>query len=303
MRVLCSFAILVFCCLPDVVAQTTDIALPAKTVADEAAIRANAAKFTEAFNRGDAKSIAALWTTNGEYVDDLGRNYVGREAIEKGYADFFATNPGAKLNLTIDSIRVLSEQAAIEDGQAILESPTEDTSTSSKYSVVHVKSNGQWLMASVRDAHTTSEPEYDDMADMEWLIGSWTAEEHGVKTVSVCTWLGNKRFVERKYTTKGIDGSETTGLQVIGWNAHEGHVQSWNFSPDGGVAVGAWSPTEDGWLAAVTGVTNDGRPTAAVNSLRRLDDNAYVWHSTERSLGEIALPDSGEVVIRRDTDK
>ena len=34
-----------------------------------------------------------------------------------------------------------------------------------------------------------------------------------------------------------------------------------------------------GWSAEVRGVTGDGVPTAAVNLLTRLDDNAYVWQS------------------------
>ena len=267
------------------------------------AIRQTAVEFTEAFNRGDAKAIAELWTADGEYVDESGRNYTGREAIETGYAEFFAANPDAKLRLTVDALRLLSENSALEDGQAILEPPSGGVPTGSKYSVVHVKVDGRWLMASVRDAQVDREPANENLADLEWLIGSWIAEDHGVKTESVCRWLGDKCFVERKYTTSYVDGAEATGVQIIGWNAQDGHVQSWNFSPDGAFAVGVWSPTEGGWEAELTGVTSDGTATAAVNHLQRLDDNAYMWQSVERALGETVLPDSDEVVIRRNPAK
>ena len=30
-----------------------------------------------------------------------------------------------------------------------------------------------------------------------------------------------------------------------------------------------------------------------------LDDNAYVWQSVQRFLGDVALPDTDEVVIKR----
>ncbi len=289
-------------------AQTSDTAQPAgrpqQSGASELdAIRHAALSFAETFNRGDAKAIAELWTTDGEYVDDTGRTYDGREAIEKGYADFFAANPKAKLRLVVESVRLLGDAAALEYGQAILEPSSGGVSTSSQYSVVHIKVEGRWLMASVRDTHVDSGSTYEYIADLEWLIGAWTAEEHGVKTESVCRWIGDKSFVERKYTTTGTDGAESTGVQIIGWNAREGHVQSWNFSPDGAFAVGVWAPIEDGWQASVDGVTVDGTATAAVTRLQRLDDNAYVWQSVGRSLGDTPLPDSDEIVMRRNSQK
>lgn len=281
---------------------------PAPTTAealnpDLAAIQQSAADFTEAFNRGDAKAVAAFWTADGEYIDEAGRKYEGREAIEKEYAALIAENPKATLHLMVESVRLLSADAAIEDGQALLEIPAGRQPTSSKYSVVHVKVDGRWLMASVRDTHVDNGSAYENIADLEWLIGDWTSEENGVKTESTCRWIGDKSFVERKYTSKGLDGAEKNGVQIIGWNAQAGHVQSWNFSPDGSFAVGAWTPTEDGWQASITGVTVDGAPTTAVNTMQRLDDDAYVWQSVERTLGETPLPDSDEVVIRRNAEK
>jgi uncharacterized protein (TIGR02246 family) len=269
---------------------------------DLAALRKSAASFAEAFNRGDAAAVAALWTPDGEYVDDRGRKFVGREAIEQGYAAFFAENPKSTLRLEIEALRLLSANTAMEDGQASVESPAGAAPTLSQYSVVHVKVDGRWLMASVRDTHV-AESTRDNMADLGWLIGSWTAEEHGVKTESECRWIGDKSFIERKYTTTGLDGAQTTGLQIIGFNAQDDQVHSWNFSPDGSFAVGVWSPIEDGWQASVTGATADGTPTTATNRLQRLDDNAYVWQSVERSLGDTAIPDTDEVVIRRNPAK
>jgi hypothetical protein len=89
------------------------------------------------------------------------------------------------------------------------------------------------------------------------------------------------------------------GVQLIGWNPQAGHVQSWDFSPGGGHASGVWTPIEGGWRAKVVGTTGGGIPTEAVNWLIRLDDNAYVWKSVRRFLGDVALPDTGEVIIKR----
>ena len=38
-----------------------------------AAIRSGSQAFVAAFNKRDAKAIAALWTKKGEYIDDTGR--------------------------------------------------------------------------------------------------------------------------------------------------------------------------------------------------------------------------------------
>jgi hypothetical protein len=52
-------------------------------------------------------------------------------------------------------------------------------------------------------------------------------------------------------------------------------------------------------MAEIRGTTGGGLPTASVNLLKRLDDNAYVWQSVERSVGGTPLPDTNEVVIKR----
>ncbi len=119
--------------------------------ADLAAIRGESEAFVAAFNKGDAKAVAALWTDDGEYIDDTGRHFTGREAIEKGYADYFANNRNTKVKIAIDSLRMLSADAAIEDGRAVTDPPADDAGGFSRYTATHVKVDGKWLMASVRD--------------------------------------------------------------------------------------------------------------------------------------------------------
>jgi uncharacterized protein (TIGR02246 family) len=266
---------------------------------DLAAIRAGSEAFMAAFNKQDAKAVAALWTDDGEYIDDSGRRFAGRDAIEKGYTQFFADNPNVKIRLAIDSLRQVSPNTAIEDGRAVVEPAPAGADGVSQYTAVHTKVGGKWLMASVRDTWIETSAEVRTSADLEFLIGTWVAEEHGVQTVSDCRWVADGRFIERRYTTTLLDGTKTSGVQMIGWNPQGGHVQSWDFSPDGGHAVGLWSPIDGGWQAKVQGTTGEGISTAAVNRLMRLDDNAYVWQSVQRSLGDVALPDTDEVVIKR----
>ncbi|MEQ9407654.1 MAG: nuclear transport factor 2 family protein [Fuerstiella sp.] len=289
----------------DTVSETADRTAPSSSSASDAdrnAIRVQSGAFVAAFNRHDAKAVAALWTEDGEYIDDTGHRFAGREEIEQGYADLFSGNPIAKIEITVESIRILSGVTAIEDGSAV-NVPVSGVSGVSHYTAVHAKVDGQWLMASVRERWVEAPIADRSAADLQWLIGTWIAEEYGVQTESTCRWVAGERFMERRYTTTQLDGTKSSGVQLIGWNPLEGHVQSWDFSPDGGHAVGIWSPTDGGWQADVHGTTGDGTPTAAVNVLKRLDDNAYVWQSIQRSLGETPIPDTGEIVIRRRSER
>jgi len=266
---------------------------------DLAAIRDSSRAFVQAFDKGDAKAIAALWTEDGDFTDDTGRVFSGRAAIEKEYAAFFAAHPGVKLKLTIDSLKRVSPHTVIEDGRAALDPAPTGPPAVSKYMAIHVRIDSQWLMSTVRDTRIETPSGYQRVQDLEWLIGKWTAEEHGAKTESVCRWVANKSFALRTFTTTQPGGATSSGVQLIGWSPETGQMQSWTFNSDGGHAVGIWSPHAGGWSAEIRGVTGEGVATTAVNRLTKLDDNAYTWQSVERTAGGQSLPDTEEVVLRR----
>jgi len=48
---------------------------------DKETIFNNAKAFVDAFEKGDAKAVAAFWAEDGDYVDLDGRELVGRPAI------------------------------------------------------------------------------------------------------------------------------------------------------------------------------------------------------------------------------
>jgi uncharacterized protein (TIGR02246 family) len=269
--------------------------------ADVAAIFAGSEAFVAAFNNRDAQAIAALWTEDGDCVDDTGKRFRGRAEIEKVYAELFKARPGSKIKIVVDSLRVLSPDAALEDGHAILDPAPPGPPAINKYTAVHIKADGKWLMSSVRETRVETHSGYPKVADLEWLIGTWTAEEHGAKTISVCRWIANKSFVERTYTVTHPDHTTTSGVQLIGFNAERDRIQSWNFSPDGGHAIGLWTPRDKGWAAEIRGVSGDGTITTAVNLLTKVDDNAYIWQSVQRTAGGATLPDTEEVVLKRNS--
>jgi hypothetical protein len=65
-------------------------AQPDETKTKEGTKGKRAEEFIAAFNRGDAKALATLWTEDGRYVDPNGVEVKGREALEKMYEALFA---------------------------------------------------------------------------------------------------------------------------------------------------------------------------------------------------------------------
>jgi uncharacterized protein (TIGR02246 family) len=267
--------------------------------ADEAAIRQSAAAFREAFNRGDAKAVAALWTTDGDYIDEDGQRFQGRAAIEQEYARFFAAQPGVKIAVVVDSVRVLGGETAIEDGRSTLEPAPEGAPAMSRYTAVHIKANGKWLISNVRDSRVEIPSSYGHLQDLEPLIGSWVADEHDAKMEVVCRWLANKNFIERKYSVQESGRETSSGLQVIGWDPLQQRVQSWTFTSDGGYAIGVWSPREKGWAVVSKGVMADGTISTSVNLMTLIDRDGLTWQSVERAAGGVRLPDLEEVLLKR----
>ena len=45
------------------------------------AIRKQSQLFVAAFNKRDAKAVATCWTEDGEFIDDTGRRWAGRECL------------------------------------------------------------------------------------------------------------------------------------------------------------------------------------------------------------------------------
>lgn len=280
-------------------AKQPSVATAAPASPDVTAIRGTEATFKKAFDSGDAQAIAAHWTADGEYIDESGKRIQGREAIAKEYAAFFAANPGARITSHIDRLRVVNADTAIEDGTAKVEAAPGGGSTTSRYTVVHVKQGDKWLMCSVRDSQPDASASNEPLGDFSWLIGKWTAETGNVKLELNCRWIADKKFIEQRFETRRGEQVVSSGTQIIGWDPGAGQVKSWTFSSDGGHAVGSWTPQARGWIVEATGTMVDGTPTSAVNILTGLDDNGFAWRSVNRNAGEFRVLDTNEVILRR----
>jgi uncharacterized protein (TIGR02246 family) len=263
----------------------------------EEAIRRSAEDFVAAFNRGDAQAVAAQWTTDGDYADESGRLVRGRDAIAAEYAAFFAANPGEKIKVVVDSVRLLDPNVALEDGSSALD-PAPPGTAPSRYTAVHVRRGGKWLLASVRETRVEPTPHHARLQALDWLIGTWESEGSGAKIEITCRWAVEKSFIEVTHVLRDGDRVVESAREIVGWDPLSERITSWMFNSDGGHAVGTWLPRKHGWTIEFSGVTADGARTSAVNIMVRLK-GAIVWKSVLRSAEGSALADTEEVVLRR----
>ena len=263
---------------------------------NEAEIRECAKVFANAFNAGNAKAIAAQWTKDGDYTNEAGIEFNGREAIEKEYENFFKQFPGVKIKIDIDEIKMLSETSAIEEGTATL---GELAPVECHYVLIHVKKNGKWLIASARDMRIEAKSNFERFCELEKLIGTWSHETDAGKIETTYRWIANKKFIERDFSVS-IDGKTTlSGTQIIGWEPSSQQITSWLFDSTGGNGVATWSPTTNGWMIQSSGVTEDGTVTAATNYWNFLDDDTITWKSTNRIMGNEPLAETAELTLKR----
>jgi uncharacterized protein (TIGR02246 family) len=263
-----------------------------KRAADEEAIRKQSAALVQAFEKGDAKALASLWTEEGEYIDDDGTSYRGRAAIEVGYAKFFADHPKRKLALTIDSIRFVAGDSAIEEGFA--KSQVGKGESSSKYSVLHVRENGKWCLAVVREWPS----EGTSLRDIDWLIGTWANESEGTEVKTTYAWDEGKKFIRGRFTIKGKDGTQT-GTQRIGMDPRSGEIRSWIFEAGGGFGEAVWTRDGKRWLQEAAGVRGDGTEMSATNILTPLNNDAFTIQATNRVVDGEEVANAPPIKITR----
>lgn len=273
------------------------------TIEDEKALRKVQADYVKAFNSGDAKTLAKFWTPDGEFVDADGKTFSGRAAIDKEFTSFFNEFKGLTLEVSTDSLRFVGPGVAVESGSSRVTRAADGTSSTTAYHIVHVKKDGQWLLASVRELPFAPASNYEHLRPLEWLVGNWTAKS-GAKTLEVaCEWTAKRNFLLRKYNLTLADGDSKTGMQIIGWDPVAGSIRSWMFDSDGGFGSERWIKDGPRWVIEASAVTPEGATGTATNVLTRIDQDNFTWQSIQRTLNQLALPDTALLKATRSKAK
>ena len=77
-----------------------------------------ARKYEEAYNKGDAKTLAGFYSEDVDYIDQDGAEVKGRDAMQKLLADNFQQNPSVKLAITTEEVKQLTPDVKVSRGFA-----------------------------------------------------------------------------------------------------------------------------------------------------------------------------------------
>lgn len=270
--------------------------------ADEAAIRANVAQFVKAYNAGDAKGVAALFTPDGQTVDKEGNEAVGREAIAETFGELFAAAPQKRIEVFVDSIRFLGPDLAVEVGTTKETPAPNEPPEYDRYTVIHVKRDGKWQMALARDEEGPPGTVHEQLRPLAWLVGEWIDDDGSAVVRSSCRWSEDGNFLLQDFKLQ-LDGRDAMNVsQRIGWDPLTKRIRSWVFDSEGGYGESVWTRDGDAWIIKATGVRPDGSTASATNALVPAGADGYVWRSTDRIAGEERQPALEVKVVRKPPD-
>lgn len=254
--------------------------------------------FTDAFNRGDVEALVAAFTADGEIVDDGGLLYRGHDELRQLFSGYFEHFPDTTLVLAIDSIRTIGDSLAIEEGSRLL-STTDQQFAQVRYIATLVKTDGRWLLASIREFYDEPLPQpRDHLADLEWMIGDWISESDDRVLHASYRWAAGEQSIIGSLRAVRDGQVVLDTEQRIGWDPRAEKIRSWMFDSDGGLGGGLWTATDDGWLLRSESVDPLGIVGNSTIRYRPLDANRYQIVGTDRIVGDQRLDDF-EVTITR----
>jgi uncharacterized protein (TIGR02246 family) len=268
---------------------------------DKQEIETTIKTYLEAFDKADAQALAAHWVENGDYVDASGHRLQGRDAIRQEYQKFFDKVKSPSLEITITSIYFANDDLVIEDGIREVTLAPNTLPNRIRYTAVHIKQEGKWLIQSVRDAVSFNPSNYDNLKYLEWAVGNWIyQDESGMTIQNSCLWGENRNFLIRNYTTAMGGTVLTNGTSWIGWDPVKKQVHSWVFDSNGSFGEGTWSREGDNkWSTNANTVLMSGKQIKETHVLTLVDNDSLQWETKDRTLDGNPLPDTEPIVMKR----
>jgi uncharacterized protein (TIGR02246 family) len=265
-----------------------------------AVIQKNAEAFIAAFEKGDAKALAAFWAPDGDYTDQAGRHLVGREAIEKAFAELFSEAKGLKVGITSLSLRFPTPDVAIEDGITEVFPPGGQPPSRARYTIVHVKKDGHWMLSSVRDAIFTPPSQYDHLKGLEWAIGDWAGDSESgeVERLSL-VWAENQNFITGTFATTLKQFSLGNMKVWIGWDPIAKNVRSWSFDAAGGFGEGTWTQEGKKWTVKSSMTLPDAKKVSGSVVISQVDPDTITIQRKGATVDGKPVPDMKEVKLKR----
>jgi uncharacterized protein (TIGR02246 family) len=264
--------------------------------ADREAIARLGQEFHEAFDKHDAKALAALYTEQCEYYDDTnGEAFRGRAEVEKAYQELFRARPACNIDPQERSLRFVARDTALLDALVHVRSRGPELPISTRCSCVLVREDGQWKIALEREWGEQDER----LEDLAWLIGEWAARPGNRELAFSFRWNDKKTMIVGHFTVKEAGRETLTGTQRIGVDPQSDRIHSWLIDQHGGRGQSRWMRDGKSWLLDAVGTQPSGVETSSVNIITRISDDAFTWRSINRRIGADELPPTEPVKVTR----
>lgn len=268
-------------------------AAPQDRMEDRDAIRASVKSLVDAFERRDAAKVVSLLTEGAE-LDALDSPPIhGRKSILESLQKHFEKKQKQNMVLEAESLRFISRDTATEEG-IVKTSQNNQAWATHRYTLMHVREDGKWLIASIREQPSDDAP----LRDLEWLIGSWQAQRDDLAINANYDWVGNKAFIRGNITTRQKDRA-ISAMQVIGLDPKSGTLRIWIFEANGIYAEGACQRDENSWVFHTSGEAPDGTSVASKNILYYVNADTLTWQPVELRRGQEQIADLPPIKVTR----
>jgi uncharacterized protein (TIGR02246 family) len=266
---------------------------------DEQILRDAVVAFVKQYNAHKPDELAALFAPDSRMVFRDGTEVNGRDEIKASFEEAFLDSPKAAISIDVDSIRFLTPDVAVEEGATSLFPDGETLTSKDRYTVLHLKRNGRWLMQAVRVVGDETISTYGQLQPLEWLVGEWIDEGRSEVVEANFHWDENKSFLLEDFQVIREGAVVLKGTQRIGWDPQLKQVRSWTFDTAGGFAEAVWTPTDDGWIVKAKGVRSDGTSASATRTLARSGEDHVIWRATDRLDDGVQMPDLAVTMVRK----
>ena len=255
--------------------------------------------FAAAFNAGNAGKLSSHFAEDGEYIDDNGTLFKGRENIRAEFAAFFKAVPGSQIAIDVNDIRFVGKSMAIEEGSARVTQGQDGAVNVSRYIVMYTLTGGDWQIASARDLDSRPAGHHARLKPLEWLIGDWIDERDESTVKTSIRWSEDGNYLLTRFHIDMAGTRVMSGTQRIGWDPQQQRIRSWTFDSEGGFGSGTWTGVETGWIVKSTFVLPDGSSASATSTYARQSPDAFRLTLSQRILSGRPQPNLSVDVVRR----
>lgn len=266
---------------------------------DRQAIAALSVEFANAFNAGDHKKLASLFTADARVIDEDGEIALGPDAIGSRFAANFKANQGLSIKIDVDDLRFVGPETAVETGKAEVRGKLSLTPDRSRYTVIYVKQGKNWLHADVQETAFEASPR-EMLRELSPLAGDWVSE--GSEAVVHLSYRYDERgsFLLSTFRVKIRGVAAVSGSERLGWDPLSKRFKLWVFDSQGGHSEGFWSKAgPNQWIVKLSGVDESGQAVTATRRISWQGKDRIAVQVTDRTVSGTAVADQVSFVIAR----